>query len=79
MSKNNWKKHEQVKDNILKILKSGKIMTTNVILFELKQRDFKISYGSVARRLAELHKEKKVKFIESVRSNQKIWSTSFFK
>ncbi len=78
MSKQNWKKHEQVKETILKILRPGKIMTANVILFELRQRDFKISYGSVARRLIELKEEGKIKSIESLHSNQKIWTTHHF-
>ena len=77
MSKNPWAKHEKVEDEICDILKQMKIATANVILFELNNRGFKISYGAVARRLIFLESEELIDSLKNG-SEQKVWAIHNF-
>lgn len=78
MSKKPWNKHEKVEEEIIEILRKMQLATANVILFELKQRGYKISYGSVSRKLESLNKQERVQFLEIGGSKQKIWSIHNF-
>ena len=77
MSKEHWKKHENVEGDILDILRHGEIMTTNVILFELKKLKHNISYNAVARRLESLTEEERVFVLDSL-SKQKLFRIKNF-
>jgi len=54
-----------------------KIATANVILFELNNRGFKISYGAVARRLIFLESEELIDSLKNG-SKQKVWAIHNF-
>lgn len=74
MSKGQWKKHEEIDEEILGILGRGEIMTAHVVWYALNQRKFRISYGTVQRRLESLKKSQKIKILKSG-SNQNLWTT----